>query len=111
MSESVSIGADAYICEDYARAERDKLWRKVWLQAGRVEEIPEIGDYLTFLFENADTVRYQVHEMMRIESIVKENDIQHELDTYNELLGGSGELGTPCSVKTFPLGLLPVPAA
>ena len=48
---------------------------------------------LTFLFENRDTVRYQVLEMMRVERIVRESDIQHELDTYNELLGGPGELG------------------
>jgi len=41
-------GAEAYISEDYARAERDKLWRKVWLQVGRIEEIPEVGNYLTY---------------------------------------------------------------
>ena len=52
-----------------------------------------VGEHLTFLFENRDTVRYQVHEMMRTEQIVREADIQHELDTYNELLGGEGELG------------------
>ena len=52
-----------------------------------------VGEFLVFLFENRDTVRYQVQEMMRVEQIVKEADIQHELDTYNELLGGPGELG------------------
>ncbi len=52
-----------------------------------------VGEYLVFLFENRDTVRYQVHEMMRTEQIVKESDIAHELETYNELLGGPGELG------------------
>jgi hypothetical protein len=51
------------------------------------------GDVLTFLFENADTVRYQVQEMMRAERIAREADIQHELDTYNSLLGDEGELG------------------
>lgn len=53
----------------------------------------EVGEFLVFLFENRDTVRYQVQEMMRVEQIVKEADIQHELETYNELLGGPGELG------------------
>lgn len=48
---------------------------------------------LTFLFENRETVRYQVQEMMRVERIVKETDILHELTTYNELLGGPGEVG------------------
>jgi hypothetical protein len=52
-----------------------------------------VGPYLTFLFENRDTVRYQVHEMLRTEKIVKESDIAHELATYNELLGDPGELG------------------
>jgi len=53
-----------------------------------------VGDgTLTFLFENHDTVRYQVQEMMRTERLVKEADIAHELHTYNELLGGDGELG------------------
>ena len=48
LTEPVTIGAEAYISEEYARQERDKLWRKVWQQAGRVEEIPEVGNYLTY---------------------------------------------------------------
>jgi hypothetical protein len=52
-----------------------------------------VGDCLNFLFENSDTIRYQVQEMMRAERIVREKDIQHELDTYNDLLGGERELG------------------
>src|SRR5688572_29028519 len=52
-----------------------------------------IGDYFTLLFENHTTVRYQIQEMMRAERIVRESDIQHEIDTYNELLGKDGELG------------------
>ncbi|HZZ85141.1 MAG TPA: DUF3501 family protein [Anaeromyxobacteraceae bacterium] len=48
---------------------------------------------LTFLFENADTVRYQVQEMVRAERLYRDAEIQHEVDTYNELLGGPGELG------------------
>lgn len=52
-----------------------------------------VGDYFTFLFENRETVRYQVQEMMRVERIVKEDDIAHELKTYNELLHPKGRLG------------------
>ncbi len=48
LAEPVIIPVDAYISEEYARAERDKLWRKVWLQAGRVEDIPEVGSFITF---------------------------------------------------------------
>jgi phenylpropionate dioxygenase-like ring-hydroxylating dioxygenase large terminal subunit len=48
LAEPVIIPVDAYISPDYARAERDRLWRKVWQRAGRVEEIPAVGDYLTY---------------------------------------------------------------
>ncbi len=52
-----------------------------------------LGEHLTFLFECTDTILYQVQEMTRLEQIVREADIQHEIDTYNQLLGGPGELG------------------
>ena len=52
-----------------------------------------VADVLSFLFESHETVRYQVLEMVRTEQMVKESDIQHELDTYNELLGKDGGLG------------------
>ncbi|MBL9099343.1 MAG: DUF3501 family protein [Myxococcales bacterium] len=52
-----------------------------------------VADCLTFLFENAVTMRYQILEMIRTERIVREKDIQHEIDTYNELIGQDGELG------------------
>lgn len=48
LSGPVTYGVDAYVSEAYARAERDKLWRKVWQQVGRVEEAPEIGSFLTY---------------------------------------------------------------
>jgi hypothetical protein len=51
---------------------------------------------LTFLFENVETVRYQIQEMARAERLYRDAEIQHEVDTYNELIGGPGELG--CSL-------------
>ena len=58
-----------------------------------------VGEDLTFLFENALTMRYQVQEMMRAERMVKESDIQHEIETYNGLLGGDGELGATLLIE------------
>jgi hypothetical protein len=55
-----------------------------------------LGNCFTFLFENALTIRYQIQEMMRAEKIVRDKDIQHEIETYNAILGGDGELG--CSL-------------
>lgn len=51
-----------------------------------------LGDHLTFLFENRDTVLWQVQEMCRVEQIILPAAIQAELDTYNPLLPGASEL-------------------
>lgn len=58
-----------------------------------------LGPELTLLFENRDTVRYQIQEMLRVERIVREADVRHELETYNELLGGPGELGVTLLIE------------
>jgi hypothetical protein len=58
-----------------------------------------LGPHLTFLFENRDTVRYQIQEMLRTEQLVREDAIRHEIDTYNELLGGPGALGATLLVE------------
>ena len=71
--------------------QRDQI-RAATLEQKKPRRI-HLGDYLTFLFDNHDTIRYQILEMVRVERIVKEADIQHEIDTYNELLGGPGQLG------------------
>ena len=75
---------------DYERA-RPEIQRRV--MAAKAPRRIHLGEVLTFLFENPDTVRYQVQEMIRAERIVEEAAILHELETYNELLGGKGELG------------------
>ncbi|NNE20823.1 MAG: DUF3501 family protein [Myxococcales bacterium] len=71
--------------------QRDEI-RASALRAKSVRRIL-VGDHFTFLFENRETVRYQIQEMMRIEHIVKEDDIQHEIDTYNELIHPKGTVG------------------
>jgi hypothetical protein len=78
---------------DYVTYEeqRDALRERV--MAAKALRRVHIGEYLTLLFENHLTVRYQIQEMVRTERMVKEADIRHEIDTYNELLGGEDELG------------------
>lgn len=71
--------------------QRDTIRASV-LETKRVRRI-HVGEYLTFLFENEETVRYQIQEMVRVERMVREADIQHEVATYNELIGGPGALG------------------
>ncbi len=58
-----------------------------------------VGEHLTFLFENHATIRYQIQEMMRAERMVREADIAHELETYNGLLGGPGQLAASLLIE------------
>src|SRR5437660_12897 len=51
-----------------------------------------LGPIMTVVFECLDTVRFQVQEMARVEKIISDEAIQVELDTYNRLLPGQGEL-------------------
>ena len=46
--ELVTFGAEAFTSQEYARAEPDRLWRKVWQHACREEDIPNVGDYVTY---------------------------------------------------------------
>lgn len=78
---------------DYVTYEEQRATLRPRVMAIKEPRRIHVGDHLTFLFENRDTVRYQVQEMMRVERLVKEAEIRHELDTYNELLGKPGELG------------------
>lgn len=48
LSEPLTYPVDAFISPEYARAERDLLWPKVWQMAGRVEEIPDVGNFITY---------------------------------------------------------------
>lgn len=48
LEQPIIISPEAYTSPEYARAERDKLWRKVWLQAGRIEDLTEVGSYITY---------------------------------------------------------------
>ncbi|MBI2529169.1 MAG: DUF3501 family protein [Candidatus Rokubacteria bacterium] len=58
-----------------------------------------LGESLTLLFENPLTIRYQIQEMLRAERIVREADIRHEIETYNEILGSPGELGVTLLIE------------
>lgn len=58
-----------------------------------------VGEHMTFIFENRDTVLFQIQEMLRVERITQEDAIQHELDTYNTMVPGKGELFTTLMIE------------
>jgi len=58
-----------------------------------------LGPNLTLLFENRDTVLFQVQEMIRTERIVDDDKIQEELDVYNALVPDAGELAATLFIE------------
>jgi Protein of unknown function (DUF3501) len=58
-----------------------------------------VGPRFTFLFEDHLTVLYQVQEMVRVERMVDERAIAHEVQTYNELIPPAGGLGATLLIE------------
>lgn len=58
-----------------------------------------IGDKITVVFENRETLRFQIQEMIRVERIVDPQKVQEELDVYNALLPASGELSATLLIE------------
>ncbi len=58
-----------------------------------------VGDEISVVFENHDTALFQIQEMLRTERITKESAIRHEIETYNELVPGEGELSATMFVE------------
>jgi len=58
-----------------------------------------LGPLMTVVFENRDTVRFQIQEMLRVERIVQPDRVQDEIDVYNELLPGPGEVAATLFIE------------
>lgn len=58
-----------------------------------------VGPVVTLVFENRDTIRFQVQEMARAERLLSDEAIEVELDTYNPLIPGPGELSASLYIE------------
>jgi len=59
----------------------------------------QVGDLISFLFENRETVIFQIQEMIRAERIVEDAKIQDEIDVYNQLIPDDGELSATMFIE------------
>lgn len=51
-----------------------------------------LGELVTVTFENRDTMRLQIQEMIRVEKISTDQGVQEELDAYNPMVPEPGQL-------------------
>jgi hypothetical protein len=58
-----------------------------------------IGDIITMVFENATTMRFQIQEMARVERLIRDEQIEHELATYNDLIPDAGQLSSTLFIE------------
>ena len=59
----------------------------------------EVGPLVTLVFENRRTLLFQIQEMIRTERIFDPSKIQDELDVYNALIPGTGELSATVMIE------------
>jgi hypothetical protein len=81
---------------EYEKARETMRARVIALKARRRVVL---GNQLSLLFENRETVVYQIQEMMRTERIVDDAKIQDEIDAYAPLLPTPGELSATLFIE------------
>ncbi len=59
----------------------------------------ELGPSLSLVFENRQTVLFQIQEMVRAERLVDDRRIQEEIDAYSNLLPRTGELSATLFIE------------
>ncbi len=58
-----------------------------------------VGPNITLVFENRDTVRFQIQEMIRIEKIIDQKIIRREIDSCNALIPDDNELSATMLIE------------
>ena len=81
--------SDLFTLEEYS-INRDGFRKKV-LEEKQHRKV-YIGEHVVLLFENKNTIQYQIQEMLRIEKIFDAEGIQEELDAYNPLIPDGSNL-------------------
>ena len=80
---------DLLTLEEYA--EKRSSIRQETIQVKKLREV-HLGSHIRMIFENKQTVQYQIQEMLRIEKIFESSEIQDELDVYNALVPDGSNL-------------------
>ena len=80
---------DLLTLEEYA--DKRSSIRQETIQVKKLREV-HLGSHIRMIFENKQTVQYQIQEMLRIEKIFESSEIQDELDVYNALVPNGSNL-------------------
>jgi hypothetical protein len=96
LAASELVGLDRYA------ALRDAYRRRV-VEYKRARRLA-VGPSVSLVFEDRETLRFQVQEMIFVERIAKPAQVQHELDVYNELMPGPRALSATLFIEITEAG-------
>ena len=78
--------------KDLREYERERDAFRAEVIAMKKQRRIHLGDIITVVFENTATMRFQIQEMARAERMLRDEQITHEIETYNDLIPEDGEL-------------------
>ncbi len=81
---------------DYERSREE--YRNKIIALKKIRRI-SLGPIVTLLFENRETILFQIQEMARAEKIMSDKGIQEELDAYNPLIPEMGQLSATLFIE------------
>ena len=87
---------DVLSLQDYER-QRDSFRSRII--ALKQRRRLSLGPLISVVFENRDTLRFQIQEMLRAEHIQDPAKVQEELDVYNDLLPAEHELSATLLIE------------
>ena len=79
------------IADQRAYEREREQFRARMIQVKRLRPVA-IGDLLTIMFENRETMRLQIQEMVRVEKVLTDEGVLEELKAYNPMIPEPGQL-------------------
>jgi hypothetical protein len=84
---------------DFREYERERVaFRAEVIELKRKRRIG-VGPFITFVFENRQTIRFQIQEMARVERLYSDEQIETELGIYNPLVPEPGHLAATMFIE------------
>lgn len=97
---------DLLSLEEYERVRQEFRQRIIRLKERRRISV---GDLVSLVFENRDTLLFQIQEMIRAEHIVNPERMREEVEVYNQQIPGPAQLSATLLIEiTDPARVKPV---
>jgi hypothetical protein len=84
---------------DLRAYERERAEFRTHVIALKKRRRVHVGPVVTLVFENRDTIRFQIQEMARVEKLISDEAIETELAIYNPLIPVPGALAATLFIE------------